>query len=98
MKDDLKYILHIEECIRRIEEDVAGGAEAFNRSHLIQDAVLRNLQVIAESAKRLSESLKAAHPEIDWPGISGFQNFLVHDYLGVDLGIVWEVVRVTCRS
>ena len=59
---------------------------------MIQDAVLRNLQVIAESTKRLSDLLKATHRDFDWRGIAGFRNFLVHDYLGVDLGIVWKVV------
>ncbi|MBZ5676042.1 MAG: DUF86 domain-containing protein [Acidobacteriia bacterium] len=92
MKDDRKYLLHILECIQRIEEDVSGGRSAFDSSHMIQDAVLRNLQVIAESTKRLSDPLKATHPDFDWGGIAGFRNFLVHDYLGVDLGIVWKVV------
>ena len=92
MKEDLKYILHILECVRHINEDVAGGKLAFDASHMIQDAVLRNLQVIAESTKRLSPGLKEEHKEIDWSGISGFRNFLVHDYLGVDLGVVWDIV------
>lgn len=92
MKDDRKYLLHILECIQRIEEDVSGGRSAFDSSHLIQDAVLRNLQVIAESTKRLSDPLKATQAGFDWGGIAGFRNFLVHDYLGVDLGIVWKVV------
>ena len=92
MKDDRKYLLHILECIQRIEEDVSGGRSAFDASHMIQDAVLRNLQVIAESTKRLSDALKATHPEFDWSGIAVFRNFLVHDYLGVDLGVVWKIV------
>lgn len=92
MKDERKYLIHILECIQRIEENVAGGQSAFEASHMIQDAVLRNLQVIAESTKRLSDPLKATHPQFDWRGIAGFRNFLVHDYLGVDLGIVWKVV------
>lgn len=82
MKDDGKYLLHILECIQRIEEDVSGGLNAFESSHMIQDAVLRNLQVIAESTKRLSDPLKAGHPQFDWRGIAGFRNFLVHDYMG----------------
>ncbi len=92
MKDDLKYVLHILECIRHINEDVAGGKGTFDASHMIQDAVLRNLQVIAESTKRLSPGLKEQHKGIDWAGIAGFRNFLVHDYLGVDLGVVWDIV------
>ena len=91
-KDDRKYLLYILECVARIEEDVRGGAAAFDASHMIQDAVIRNLQVMAESTQRLSGELKAAHPEIQWPGIAGFRNLLVHDYFGVDLRAVWQIV------
>ena len=59
---------------------------------MIQDAVIRNLQVMAESTQRLSDELKAAHPEIQWHGIAGFRNLLVHDYFGVDLRVVWQIV------
>jgi uncharacterized protein with HEPN domain len=75
----------------RIEEDVRDGS-AFDASHMIQDAVIRNLQVMAESTQRLSAELKAAHPEIQWSGIAGFRNLLVHDYFGVDLRVVWQIV------
>ncbi len=88
MRDDLKYLLHIQENIRRIEEDSLGGRSAFDASHTIQDAVLHNLQLIAESTKRLSDTSKSAHPEIDWSGIVGFRKFLVHDYMSVDLDLV----------
>jgi uncharacterized protein with HEPN domain len=54
--------------------------------------VLRNLQTMAESTQRLSDALRAAHPEIDWRRMAGFRNVLVHNYLGIDLDIVWEVV------
>jgi uncharacterized protein with HEPN domain len=92
VKDDRTYLLHIQTCIGRIEEDVRGGRPAFEASHMIQDAVVRNLQVLAESTKRLSEPLKAAHPAINWAGIAGFRNLLVHDYFSIDLGVVWQIV------
>jgi len=59
---------------------------------LIQDAVIRNLQVLAESAKRLSDAAKSTHPAIHWTGIAGFRNMVVHDYFSVDLGVVWKIV------
>lgn len=92
MKDDRRYLLHILECISRIEEDISGGKTAFESSHMIQDAVLRNLQVMAESTQRLSDGFKATHPDIAWASIAGFRNVLVHDYFGVDLGAVWQIV------
>lgn len=94
MKDDRLYLLHISESLERIEEYVADGKEAFFADRKTQDAVLRNLQTLAESSQRLSEPLKAFHPEIDWRGIAGFRNILVHDYLGISLPRVWEIVQV----
>ena len=64
-KDDTVYLHHVLECIRRIAEDVAEGRERFMESHTLQDAGLRNLQVMAESTQRLSEAAKATQPEVE---------------------------------
>jgi uncharacterized protein with HEPN domain len=93
LKDDRLFLLHISESLARIEEYVAEGREAFLADHKTQDAVLRNLQTMAESTQRLSEELKATRPEIDWRGIAGLRNILVHDYLGISLPRVWEIVE-----
>jgi uncharacterized protein with HEPN domain len=93
MKDDTVYLHHIMECIRRIEEDVSEGRERFLRSHTLQDAVLRNLQTMAESAQRVSHDLKEAHPEIEWHRIAAFRNVLVHDYLGIDIERIWQITQ-----
>jgi uncharacterized protein with HEPN domain len=92
IKDDRLYLIHISEAIGRIEEYVSGGREDFNSSMLIQDAVIRNLQTLAESSQRLSEDFKDRHCEIDWRGLAGLRNVLVHDYLGVDIDHVWQIV------
>lgn len=93
MKDDSVYLRHIVKCIRRIEEDTRDGRERFLGTHTLQDAVLRNLQTLAESTLRLAESLKAHHPEIEWKRIGAFRNVLVHDYLGIDMDRIWEIVQ-----
>jgi uncharacterized protein with HEPN domain len=93
VKDDGVYLRHIIECIRRIEEDTREGHEKFLQSHTLHDAVLRNLQILSESAQRLSETLKANHPEIAWRWIVAFRNLLVHNYLGIDLERVWKTVQ-----
>ncbi|MFZ2146298.1 MAG: DUF86 domain-containing protein [Sedimentisphaerales bacterium] len=93
MKDDTVYLRHILECIRRIEENVAGGRDRFLSSHNLQDAVLRNLQTTAESSQRLSDDLKETHPEVEWLRIAAFRNVLVHDYLGIDLERVWDITQ-----
>ena len=93
MKSDSVYLTHILTCIGRIEENVAGGRDAFFASHTLQDAVLRNLQTMAESTQRLSAEGKAARPQVDWRALSGFRNVLVHNYLGIDLDQVWATVQ-----
>jgi uncharacterized protein with HEPN domain len=94
MKDDMLYLIHISECIERIERYVSkSGKDEFMNSTLTQDAVLRNLQTMAESTQRLSDASQDAHPEIEWRKISGFRNVLVHDYLSVDLERVWLVIE-----
>lgn len=93
MKDDRVYLRHILRCIARIEEYTAAGRESFFTSHLIQDGVIRNLQTLAESGQRLSEGVRVLHPAVDWKGLAGFRNVLVHDYLGVDLEYVYRAVE-----
>jgi uncharacterized protein with HEPN domain len=93
LKDDRFYLRHILGCIRRIEEDTAGGIDAFRGSRTAQDAIVRNLQVLAESTQRLSEDLKTRWPEVEWARIAAFRNVLVHDYLGLDMERIWLVTQ-----
>ena len=95
MKDDKLYLIHISECIERIEQYLPDRSkQTFLSSSLLQDAILRNLQTMAESTQHLSDSLKAKHPEINWRKITGFRNLLVHDYLGVDAERVWKIIEI----
>jgi len=93
LKSDILYTIHIRECIDRIQDYTAEiDQEQFMASSLIQDAVLRNLQVLAESTQRLSDEFKSRHPEIEWHKISGLRNILVHDYLGIYVETVWTII------
>jgi len=92
MKDNKVYLKYILQCIQKIEEDISCGYKNFMKSHLHQDAVLRNLHTLTESTQRISNEAKAKYPNINWKGISAFRNVLVHDYLGIDLDRVWQVV------
>jgi len=83
LRSDRAYLEHILLCLRRIRENASQGREAVSASHTLQDAILRNLQVLCESAQRLSEESKSQHPEVDWRAMSGFRNVLVHDYFGI---------------
>jgi len=93
MKDDRVYLQHILRCIARIDEYTKGGREAFFSSSLLQDAVVRNLQTMAESTQRLSEALKATREDVDWKALGGFRNVLVHNYMGVDLEYVYRAIE-----
>ncbi len=91
-KPDIVYVQHILECIERIESYVDGGLDAFLHTPMMQDAVIRNLQIMMESSQKVSSDLKLAHAHIPWRTMAGFRNILTHDYLGVDVLIVWDVV------
>jgi len=93
IKDDRLHVEHVLECIDRVQKYTRGGREEFFKDIQKQDAVLRNLQVLAESSQRLSDTLKAKHPEIDWRSLSGFRNVMVHDYFGIRLERVWEIIE-----
>jgi uncharacterized protein with HEPN domain len=94
MKDDRLYLIHISECIGRIESYVGEmKKDEFMESSLVQDAVVRNLQVMAESTQRLSDTAKGKKPQVDWYKIAGFRNILVHDYLGVDIERIWNILQ-----
>jgi hypothetical protein len=71
LKDDRFYLLHILDCIQRIEADTAGGIDSFRASRTIQDAVIRNLQILAESSQRLSAQLKSRSSQVEWEPYRG---------------------------
>ena len=81
------------DCLDRIAEYTGAERARFDTSRLVQDAVIRNLQILAESSQRLSMASKSTEPLIPWRELAGFRNVIVHGYLGVDLGAVWLVVE-----
>jgi uncharacterized protein with HEPN domain len=91
---DEAYLLHIQDSINQILEYTREGKELFFSSRLIQDAVIRNLEIIGEATKQLTLEVKAKQPSIPWKQIAGMRDMLIHDYFGVDLNIV----RVGCRG
>jgi uncharacterized protein with HEPN domain len=93
VRDDRLYLVHIRECIVRIRRYTAAGQAEFLGNEMVQDAVIRNLQILAESTQRLSASLKDQWPALDWGSIAGFRNVVVHGYLGVDLAQIWRIVE-----
>lgn len=66
----------------------------FETNQLMQDAVLRNIELIGEAATRIPDDVRLSHPEIPWRQIIAMRNQLIHAYLGIDLDVVWDVVEV----
>lgn len=93
MSDDRLLLSDILEAIDRIEDYVADGEEAFFKDTRTQDAVIRNLMVVGEATKNLSDELRAGHPDLPWRQMAGMRDKLIHDYPGVDLRVVWNVVE-----
>ena len=93
---DKKYLEHILEFIDAIPKHLemgGGGKQAFLGNHTVKEAILRTLQVMAESTQRLTGEAKGIAPEIEWQDISDFRNVSVHDYMGhIDLEIVRKVI------
>lgn len=93
-KSTLVYLNHILECISRIHIYVENIDEAsFLQNTLIQDAVIRNFEVIGEAVKKLDTDFRADYPHIPWKNIVGMRDKLIHDYIGVDVWAVWGVVE-----
>jgi uncharacterized protein with HEPN domain len=90
---DRVLLSHIADCIERISEYTGDDKTGFMASRLVQDAVIRNLQTLAESTQRLSDAIKVTEPSIPWRDIAGFRNVLTHGYLGLDTQLVWSVIE-----
>ncbi len=93
-KDDTVYLRHILDSIQQIEEYLRDvSKEQFMERRLLQDGVVRQLEIIGEASRNLSEETREKHPEVPWQQIIGMRNRIIHEYFDVDLEIVWEVVE-----
>lgn len=94
MKKDEVYLKHIHDSILTIETFTDGLIyEEFLEDRLIQNGVIRELEIIGEATKNLSSNFKNSHPEVPWKDIAGMRDKLIHGYMMVDLDTVWKVVQ-----
>jgi uncharacterized protein with HEPN domain len=92
MKDSRIYIIHIRDCLNRIEAYTTEGKAAFFEDIKTQDAVIRNLETMADATQNLPEAWRASRPEINWAEVAGFRNVLAHQYLDINLNLVWNII------
>ena len=92
MTGDTLYLRHILDGITRARSYTAGDRENFMSTPMIQDATVRNLEIIGEAVKHVSKSFCKAHPDVPWKQMAGMRDVLIHGYMGVDLDTVWDVV------
>lgn len=93
MNKDKVYLSHILTNISHIQRLTQAGKETFLADPDRQAAILYYLQTLSESAGRISETLRASQPQIAWQQIKGFRNRVVHDYLSIDLNLVWGIIE-----
>ena len=92
-KDVRVYLAQILERIRRIETFTKAGEQRFHEDLMMQDAVIRNFEVIGEAAKRIPEAFRAEHPDIPWRDLAAFRDVLIHQYEGVSPWLVWSTIE-----
>jgi uncharacterized protein with HEPN domain len=91
VKDDRLYLHHMLERCQRISRFIRPGRQEFFESEELQDAVIRNIEVIGEAAKRVSVAARARLASLDWKAICAMRDVLIHDYIGIDLDEIWNV-------
>ncbi|MBN2148388.1 MAG: DUF86 domain-containing protein [Anaerolineales bacterium] len=93
-RTDNDFLLDIQDALQRILEYTAGmNWETYLRDYKTQDAVVRNLEVIGEATKSLSDSLRSQYPDIPWRDMAGTRDRLMYHYFGVNQEIVWQIIE-----
>lgn len=98
-RDDFILVEHILSAIVKIKKYChLTNRNEFLKNEMLKDAVVRNIEIIGEAAKRLSEGFRKRYMDIPWKDISGMRDKIVHDYMGIDYRVVWDVIETDLAS
>jgi uncharacterized protein with HEPN domain len=93
-RDYRVYLEDVSEAIGRVARYVSGfSREAFSADERTLDAVVRNLEIIGEAIKKVPEDIRSSNPAIEWQKIAGLRDILIHEYFGIDIEIIWDIVQ-----
>lgn len=95
---DRTHVGHMLEAANAVRAYTKGGKARFKASKMVQDAVTRQLEILGEAARRLSQPFRDANPQVPWRSIIGMRNILIHAYDDVDLEKVWDAVGITVNQ
>jgi len=94
-KDNYLYLEHILSCVDKIISYTTNITQQdFFENELLQDGVIRNLEVIGEATKKISLNFRNEHNNIAWKDIAGMRDILIHDYFWVDMSAVWNTIKI----
>jgi uncharacterized protein with HEPN domain len=91
--DNLDYLNDILERLQRIRSFAQEGETAFLESVMMQDAIIRNFEVMGEATKRLTTDLRQQYPQVAWRKIAGFRDVLIHNYGEIRIDAVWSAIE-----
>lgn len=93
MREYRLYLEDMAEAVKKIEKYSRGfNAQKLRKEDLVVDGIIRNLEIIGEAVKHIPRPIKNKYSKIEWKKIAGLRDILAHEYFGVDIDILWDIV------
>ncbi len=94
MRNYKLYVDDIKQAVKKIEKYTKNlTLSKLKQNELITDGIIRNLEIIGEAIKNIPSNIKESHPEIEWKKIAGLRDILAHEYFGIDIEVLWDIIK-----